>query len=86
MHQNWDFGEKKEKSRVKSHFWCILNCSNAHFWCIFEVFLCTKSVLSKQIQHVILNSFKHFYSPKMDPSRNQYNSNFFYEANIMAYT
>ena len=49
MHQKWAFGEQKDESRVKLHFWCILNCSNAHCWCIFEVVLCTKSALTKQI-------------------------------------
>ena len=71
MHQNWDFEEKKEESRVKLHFWCILNCSNAHFWCIIEEMLCTKTAYAKQIQHVLLNSFKHFSAPKMEPPRTE---------------
>ena len=29
--------------------------------------LCTKSVFANQIKHVVLNSFKHFSAPKMDP-------------------
>ena len=80
MHQNWDFTEKKEKSRVKLHFWCIPNCSNAHFWCIFEVFLCTKSVFANQIKHVVLNSFKHFSAPKMVPPRTFLDLTLFYRA------
>ena len=63
------FSLRNQWSRVKFQFWCVLNGSNAHFWCIIEEMLCTKTAFAKQIKHVLRNSFKHFFAPKMGPPR-----------------